>query len=80
MYSHAGIFSVCGKKKWRAYVVCCGHHHTHSRFTIRETEVYALNIISGHGHSHLINPGWCALFEYEAGKISFLKTWPQSSR
>ena len=58
--------------------VCCGHHHTSHHFTIEATKGFALNIISSREHRYHINPDWCALFEYEAGNLSFLSTWPNA--
>lgn len=61
--------------------VCCGHHHTAGDFTIGPTRVLPLNIISTKEliHRHIINPGWCALFELEGTQLRVLQTWPESS-
>ena len=62
--------------------VCCGHHHTASDFLIGSTQVLALNIISTKEliHRHIINPGWCALFEWDGTSLNFLQTWPDHSK
>jgi len=62
----------------RPAFVCCGHHHTAADSIVGPSRVLALNIISTkEGLSrHLINPGWCALFEWDGNRLQFLKTWP----
>ena len=59
--------------------VCCGHHHTPADFFVGSTRVLALNIISTPewSHRHIINPDWCALFEWDEAKLNFLQTWPK---
>jgi len=61
--------------------VCCGHHHIASDFLFGETRVFALNIISTKDliHRHIINPGWCALFEWDGGALNFLRLWPKTT-
>ena len=60
--------------------LCCGHHHTPARWTIDQTQVIALNIISSPEkiHHHGILPGWAALFEWDQTALLFLQTWPQA--
>ena len=59
--------------------VCCGHHHTPADFFVGSTRVLALKIISTPDWSqrHIINPDWCALFEWDEAKLNFLQTWPK---
>ena len=63
----------------RAPFVCCGHHHAASDFLFSASRVLALNIISTKEliHKHIINPGWCALFEWDGESLHFLQHWPQ---
>jgi hypothetical protein len=58
--------------------VCCGHHHTAGDFMVGPTRVLPLSIISTKDliHRHIINPGWCALFEWAGVRLQFLQTWP----
>jgi len=57
------------------------HHHTPARWTIHQTQVIALNIISSPGkiHHHGILPGWAALFEWDEAALQFLQTWPRTT-
>ena len=59
--------------------VCCGHHHVAADFRINSTRVLALNIISTPEWAprHIINPDWCALFEWDETNLNFLQTWPK---
>lgn len=59
--------------------VCCGHHHTAAEFVVGQTRMLALNIISTPEliHSHIINPGWSALYEWDGQSLQFLKSWPE---
>jgi len=59
--------------------VCCGHHHTASDFLFGASRVLALNIIATQKliRRHIINPGWCALFEWDGESLNFLQHWPQ---
>lgn len=56
--------------------VCCGHHHTAGDFMLGQSRILPLNIISTTDLRHIINPGWCALFEWDGGALEFLQTWP----
>jgi hypothetical protein len=62
----------------RPAFVCCGHHHSAADFLVGPTRVLALNIISTKEglYRRLINPGWCALFEWDGSLLKFLQTWP----
>jgi|GEM_PF-1204832 len=59
--------------------VCCGHHHTADDFLIGQSRVLPLNIISTKEliRHRIINPGWCALFEWEGTRFQFLQSWPE---
>jgi len=59
--------------------VCCGHHHTSADFTIGPTRVLALNIISTKEGilTRRLNPGWCALFEWNGETLAFQQLWPE---
>jgi hypothetical protein len=59
---------------------CCGHHHTAADFALGPTRVLALNLIARTDGAarHRINPGWCAVFEWDGTALAFLRTWPQS--
>ncbi len=59
--------------------VCCGHHHTTAELMLGKTRVLPLNIISSKDliHRHIINPGWCALFEWDGAALTFLQHWPE---
>lgn len=58
--------------------VCCGHHHTAAESSIGPTQFLALNIISTPEliHRHIINAGWCALFEWAGDELRLHKIWP----
>ena len=59
--------------------VCCGHHHTAADFLAGKSQVLALNIVSSKNliHHHIINPGWCALFDWDGKDLTFLQIWPE---
>ena len=63
----------------RPTFVCCGHHHTAGDFMLEQSRILPLNIISTKEliHRHIINPGWCALFEWDGRRLQFLQTWPE---
>jgi len=62
----------------RPTFVCCGHHHTADDFMLGPSRILPLNIISTREliHRHIINPGWCALFEWNETRLQCLQTWP----
>jgi len=64
--------------KLRPNVVCCGHHHTHREFNIGVIKVVALNIIAKGENPRTINPGWCALFEWDGRDIRRKAAWPRT--
>ena len=59
--------------------VCCGHHHTAHDFMVGKSRVLPLNIISTKEllYRHIINPGWCSLFEWDGKELRFLQLWPE---
>ena len=59
--------------------VSCGRHHTPGDFMLGQSRILPLNIISTKELSqrHIINPGWCALFEWDGQRLQFLQTWPE---
>ena len=63
----------------RPAFVCCGHHHTPGDFMLGQSRILPLNIISTKEliHRHIINPGWCALFEWNETQLQCLQTWPE---
>ena len=58
--------------------VCCGHQHTPADLMVGNTRVLALNIIARKEmiQRNQINPGWCAIFEWDGTALNFLKHWP----
>jgi len=58
--------------------VCCGHHHTAADFLLEQSRILPLNIISTKEliHRHIINLGWCVLFEWDGTQLQCLQTWP----
>ena len=63
----------------RPAFVCCGHHHKADDLVLGPSRILPLNIISTNEliHRHTINPGWCALFEWDGASLTFLRTWPE---
>ena len=59
--------------------VCCGHHHTAADFMLGRSRVLPLSIISTKElvRRHTINPGWCAVFDWDGASLEFVQTWPE---
>lgn len=56
--------------------VCCGHHHTAMSFRFADSEVCALNIIGSKPDTHMINPGWASIFDWDGERLSAQRYWP----
>jgi len=54
---------------------CCGHRHTAAQFSVNETQVYALNILSR--TPHMVNAGWCVVFEWDGTSLLNPVSWPR---
>lgn len=59
--------------------VCCGHHHTSATFDFASSTVHALNIVTSKTHSHLLNPGWTTVFDWDGSHLINPRLWPQHS-
>lgn len=55
--------------------VCCGHHHTPSRFPLGPTTCVTLNIICREPDRHIL-PGWAAVFDWDGRSLNWQGFWP----